>query len=99
MISDAEIHEILDDFEASERFEFVLSTVAFTVASKMVQHGDVAVLARLPEKLREAVLNMAHAYERDGELVSLSSAGMAFHNELGARLLALVKTSGGYRSS
>ncbi len=90
MIRDLELQSILDDYNACEQGEFSLVTLAFTVATKMVEHNEAEVLNLLPGKLRESVLNIARAYRQDGILESLSSTGKALHNELGARLVSLL---------
>lgn len=90
MLFKQELQTILDDYEACERGEFNLHTLAFTVATKMVQSSDVGVLNSLPEKLQVAVLNIAKAYRRDGTVVTQSSTGKATHDELGASLSSLL---------
>lgn len=83
----------MEDYDACECLEFNLSTLAFTVATKMVEGDDKEVFDVIPDKIRDAAVNIARVYQRDGEVVSLSSTGKAFHNELGARLQALLNAS------
>lgn len=90
MTKEAALQEIFEDYAACERGEFSLTTLAFTVATMVVKNNDTGVLDLLPEDLRDAVLNIARAYRRDGVVVSQSSIGRAFHNELGSRLATLL---------
>ena len=90
MISEEELQTILDDYKACERGEFSLHTLAFTVATKMVQSGEIDVWNSLPVKLQAGVLNIAKTYRQDGTVVSQSSTGKATHDELGARLSSLL---------
>jgi hypothetical protein len=90
MISDQDLQTVLDDYEACERGEFSLHTLAFTVATKMVHGNDINVWNKLPEKLQASVMNIARVYRRDGTVVSQSSTGRATHDDLGARLCELL---------
>lgn len=90
MISKEELQDILIDYEACEIGEFSIHTLAFTVATKIIDAQDASVLELLPEKLRLGVLNIAEAYKRDGAVVSQSSIGSSTHTELGARLASLL---------
>ena len=92
MNRDTELESILDDYSACERGEFSIVTLAFSVATWIVKHNDIEILDHVPKNLREGVISMAKAYRQRGELVSQSSTGRAFHNELGARLASLLRT-------
>jgi len=90
MLNAVELKEILDDYEACERGEFNIYTLAFSVAKRMVDTNDAGILNLIPQKLQEEILNISRVYRRDGTVVSQSSVGRAFHDELGAALTTLL---------
>lgn len=91
MISEDEFRTFIEDYNACERGEFILHVLAFTVATRIVEEKNFQILNRLPAKLVTAVLNIARVYKRDGSVISQSNLGSVHHNELGAKLSALLE--------
>ena len=73
-----------------ENIEFLGSSVAFGVASCVVEYADPELLVSFPQWVRNLVFEMCEVYQREGGYYVISSLGEKDHSEMVAQLAILV---------
>ena len=94
-ISNEFYESVLIDLAACDEGDFNISTLAFSVADKIVECNDVDFLRKIPQRLLDEILGIAKSYQVSHRFFVHSSVGSFDHSDLASRFYLMCK-KGGY---